>query len=86
MAGDNAPVTSSRAAARRTWPVRLVALGAEPQDHVDRFATPEERLAMVWSLTVEAWALSGRPMPNYPRAATPLRLCRLDRRRPETPV
>lgn len=86
MPEGEAAGTVSRAASRRTWPVRLVALGAEPQDHVDRLATPEERLAMVWSLTVEAWALSGRPMPNYPRTATPLRLCRLDRRRPASPA
>ena len=86
MAGDNAPVTSSRAAARRTWPVRLVALGAEPRGDLDRSTTPEERLEMVWSLTVDAWALCGRPMPAYTRTATPIRLSWLDRRRPETPV
>jgi hypothetical protein len=76
----------SRAASRRTWSVRLVALGSEPPDDVDRSTTPEERLAMVWSLTVEAWAVSGRPMPTYPRTGTPVRLCRLDGRRPETPA
>ena len=86
MSSGDAPEMPSRAASRRTWPVRLVALGAEPRDDLDRSTTPEERLAMVWSLTVEAWALSGRPMPAYPRSATPVRLCWLDRRRPETPA
>jgi hypothetical protein len=66
--------------------VRLVALGAEPRDDLNRFTTPEERLAMVWALTVEAWALGGRPMPAYPRTAAPVRLRRLDRRRSETPA
>jgi hypothetical protein len=86
MSSGDVPETPSRAASRRTWPVRLVALGAEPREGLDRSTTPEERLAMVWPLTVEAWALSGQPMPAYPRAATPIRLCRLDHRRPETPA
>jgi hypothetical protein len=84
MSSGDATGMRSRAASHRTWPVRLVALGSEPPDDIDRSTTPEERLAMVWSLTVEAWAVSGRPMPTYPRTATPVRLCRLDRRRPET--
>ena len=86
MSSGDGPGPPSRAAARRAWPVRLVALGAEPPDRLDRSTTPEERLAMVWTLTVETWALSGQPMPAYSRSATPLRLCRLDRRRPETPA
>ncbi|HWC02805.1 MAG TPA: hypothetical protein VHF87_08545 [Methylomirabilota bacterium] len=84
MSSGDAPRTPSPAASRRTWPVRLVALGKEPRDHLERFTTPEERLAMVWTLTVEAWALSARPMPAYPRTAAPVRLRRLDRQRPET--
>lgn len=86
MSSGDAPRTPARAPSRRTWPVRLVALGEEPRDPLDRSTTAEERLAMVWTLTVEAWALSGRPMPAYPRTATPIRLCQLDRRRPETPA
>jgi hypothetical protein len=78
--------TLSRAASRRTWPVRLVGLGTEPRAHIPRLTTPEERLAMVWTLTVEGWALADRPMPAYLRRATPVRLCRPDRRRPETPA
>jgi hypothetical protein len=86
MSSGDAPGPPSRAASRRTWPVRFVALGAEPRDHLDRSTTPEERVTLVWTLTIEAWALSGRPMPRYPRAATPIRLCHLDHRRPETPA
>jgi hypothetical protein len=86
MSSDEAQGARSRAAARRRWPVRVVALGAEPGIPLDQSTTPEERLAMVWTLTVEAWAISGRPMPAYPRTATPLRLRRLDRRRPESPA
>ncbi len=80
------PPGGPRAASRRGWPVRLVDLGSEPRDRLDRSITPEQRLAMVWTLTVETWALSGRPMPAYPRSATPIRLRQLDRRRPETPA
>jgi hypothetical protein len=86
MSSGDAPGPLSRAASRHAWPVRLVARGGEPRNHLDRSTTPEERLAMVWTLTVEAWALSGRPMPAYPRTATPVRLCQMDRRRPETPA
>jgi hypothetical protein len=84
MSSGNPPGAPSRAGSRRAWPVRLVALGAEPRDHLERSTTPEERLAMAWTLTLEAWALSGRPIPAYPRAASPVRLCQLDRRRRET--
>jgi hypothetical protein len=86
MSSGNARGAPSRAASRRAWPVRLVALGAEPRDHLERSTTPEERLAMVWTLTLEAWTLSGRPIPAYLRAASPVRLCQLARRRPETPA
>ena len=84
MPSADASGTASRATSRRTWPVRVFTLGAEPRDALDHSTTPEERLAMVWSLTVEAWMLSGRPMPAYARTAAPVRLGRLDRRRPGT--
>jgi hypothetical protein len=28
---------------------------------------------MVWALTLEAWALSGRPLPRYERSEAPIR-------------
>jgi hypothetical protein len=40
-------------------------------------STPEERLAMVWPLTVEAFSLSGSPMPDYRRVEAPVILRRL---------
>lgn len=39
--------------------------------------TAEERLAAVAELTVEAWRLSGRPLPSYTRAAMPVVLTSL---------
>lgn len=34
--------------------------------------TVEERLAAVAELTLEAWRLSGRPLPTYSRATMPI--------------
>ncbi len=63
----------SRAAARKAWPVRAYRLGAEPADDLRDSTTPEQRVAMVWSLTLEAWSHSGKPLPDYSRADSPVR-------------
>jgi hypothetical protein len=86
MSSGEVPGAPARAASRRDWPVRLFAPGDEPPDRLERSTSPEARLAMVWSLTVEAWALSGRPIPAYPRSATPLRLRPRHPGRPEPPA
>jgi hypothetical protein len=57
---------------RRGWPVRVYPLGEEPSDDLSRTTSPEERLAMVWPLTLEAWSLSGREYPEYSRRDTPV--------------
>ena len=75
--------TALRAAARRTWPVRKFRLGAEPPDDLSAFTTPEERLAMMWPLALEAWELAGRPLPTYSRGEAPVR--RLAGQAPNTP-
>jgi len=59
--------------------VRRYVLGAEPGDNISVSTTAEQRLAMMWPLAVEAWRLSGRPLPDYPRSLAPLRLIRLPR-------
>lgn len=69
---------SKRAAERAAWPIRRITLDAEGDSSTDAPASAEERFAMVWRLTRDAWALSGRPMPDYPRAEAPGRLRRLD--------
>jgi hypothetical protein len=76
----NAVVTdeSARAAARHSWPVARFRLGEEPGDDLSASTTAEERLAMVWPLTLEAWALSGRPLPEYERSQAPVRCVRRD--------
>lgn len=43
-------------------------------------STAEERLALVETLTREAWALAGRPLPSYARGDAPVRVVALDPR------
>jgi hypothetical protein len=69
----------ARAAARASWPVRVYRLGEEPDDDLSATTTAEERLAMMWPLALDAWASSGRPMPDYPREKTPVRVVRRER-------
>lgn len=63
-----------RAAARRTWPVRILPFGEEPADDLCARTTAEERLAMVWELTLEAWELAGMSIPDHARHETPGRV------------
>ena len=65
---------------RHSWPVRAYRLGNEPSDDLSATTTPEERLAMMWPLALEAWELAGRPFPDYERRETPVSL------RPSTPA
>ena len=61
---------------RSTWPFRAFRLGEEPADDLRATTTAAERLDMVWELTVDAWELAGRPIPDYPREAAPGRVIR----------
>jgi len=62
-----------RAAARGTWHVRALHLEDDTGENLCATTTAKERLAMMWPLAVEAWSLTGRPMPDYERRDTPLR-------------
>jgi hypothetical protein len=66
----------ARARARRDWPGRVTdhahARSAKPGPEV----SASERVAMVWRMTLDAWALSGRAWPDYTRAQTPGRVIR----------
>jgi len=68
-----------RARSRRTWRVRRFALGREPGDDLRATTTAEERLAMMWPLAREAWALAGRDLPDYERANAPIRCVAMER-------
>jgi hypothetical protein len=65
-----------RRRARLSWPVRAYRLGHEPPDDLSAESTPEERLASMWPLALEAWRLAGQPIPDYDRAHIPARLFR----------
>jgi hypothetical protein len=66
----------ARAAARSSWPIRRFRLGEEPSDDLSATTTAQQRLEMMWPLAVEAWSLTGRPIPDYSRDQTPYRLFR----------
>ncbi len=70
-----------RAAARRSWPIRVYRLGEEPDDDLSATTTASERLAMMWPLAVDAWASSGKEIPDYPRNQMPVRIIRPSDRR-----
>lgn len=74
MAHD--PERAARAAARKDWPVRVYRLGEEPPDDLRATTTAAERVQMVWELTLNAWELAGRKIPDYPRHETPVRVFR----------
>ena len=75
---------AERAAARRTWPVRRFRLGEEPGDDLSSTTTAEQRLEMVWALTLEAWELAGRAIPGYERSQAPVRRTSLEQPPPES--
>jgi hypothetical protein len=68
------PAAAERASARKSWPVRAFRLGNEPGEDLSAGTTAAERLEMIWPLTVDAWALAGRTIPNYPRHEAPIRV------------
>jgi hypothetical protein len=57
---------------RAAWPVRRAPLVAPPDDDLSESTTAEERLAMMWPLALEAWAVAGLSLPDYPRDQAPV--------------
>jgi hypothetical protein len=66
----------ARAARRAGWPGSKSRLGDADDAVSTKATTPSERVAMVWSLTLDAWAMSGKPLPTYTRAEIPGRVVR----------
>jgi hypothetical protein len=55
-----------------------------PGPDLSSVTTPEERLAMVWQLTLEAWSLDGEAVSGWNRSEGPIRVSPLhEARRPE---
>lgn len=65
-----------RARARQAWPIRRFKLGEEPSEDLSASTTAEERLDMVWRLTLDAWRSAGLSMPEYTRETMPGRVIR----------
>lgn len=66
-----------RAAERPRWPVRVHRGRVGAHDPADGVASaPEQRLAMMWELAVQAWTLAGRELPSYERHEMPVRVIR----------
>lgn len=66
---------SARARARQQWPV----VRGRLDDHDSELlldVPPARRVAMVWALTVDAWALRGESIPDYARSEAPGRVVR----------
>lgn len=68
---------TARAAARKDWPVRRLTLAeAGADDDLSATTTPAQRLAMMWELALNAWTLTGQPLPSYSREQMPGRCTR----------
>jgi hypothetical protein len=52
-------------------------MGEEPSEDLSATTTAAERLGMMWRLARDAWAVAGRPIPDYPRERTPISKRRL---------
>ena len=62
--------------ARREWRVVKLAMSASSESPGD--FSPEMALASMWQLALDAWAMTGRPLPAYSRAETPVKRLRMD--------
>ena len=59
---------------RRVVSVQIRALRDAPDAGLSAEGTPSSRLALVETLTAEAWALAGHAIPTCPRSALPVQL------------
>jgi hypothetical protein len=72
------PDRAARALRRASWPGAVTTLDDQTDAALVPDATPARRIAMVWQITLDVWAASGRPLPSYTRAEMPGRLIRSD--------
>lgn len=73
---DSEAARKARARARASWTGSLHRLGEEDEPDLLATTTASERVAMVWRLTRDAWAMRGLPIPDYERSEAPGRLVR----------
>jgi hypothetical protein len=62
---------SQRAAKRTHWPIRAVDSENNDELELAQTTTPSQRLAMMNRLTLDAWALLGKTLPDYSRQEIP---------------
>ncbi|MGE3772662.1 MAG: hypothetical protein AB7I32_07030 [Gammaproteobacteria bacterium] len=70
------PAAIRRRDARREWHVVKLAMSASSEAPSDMSA--ETALASMWQLALDAWAMTGRPLPAYSRAETPVKRLTMD--------
>jgi hypothetical protein len=67
---------AARARDRADWPGGLTTSAEQTDAAIVRHGSPSERIAMVWRVTLDAFASAGIPMPTYRRADMPGRVIR----------
>lgn len=72
---DDAEARAQRAKARAGWPVTRTSLVDQPEDDLSALSV-SERIAMVWQLTLDVWASTGKELPSYERSQMPGRVVR----------
>jgi hypothetical protein len=81
---DSEAARKARARARASWTGSLHRLGDEAEPDLLAITTASERVAMVYRLTQDAWAMRGLPVPDYARSEAPGRLVRKHGSKPIT--
>jgi hypothetical protein len=72
---NDAEARARRAKARAGWPVAHTSLAAQLDDDLTALSV-SERIAMVWQLTLDAWAMMGAAIPDYERSQMPGKVVR----------
>ena len=67
---------AERARRRGNWVGTLTTLCLQNDAMIVRDGTAGDRIAMLWRVTLDAWASSGRPLPSYRRSEIPGRIVR----------
>jgi hypothetical protein len=60
----------ARRQARANWPIRKYKLGEEPPDDLSHLS-PDERVSLLFDLSISAWLLAGNELPRLPRSQWP---------------
>jgi len=60
----------ARRKARANWPIRKYKLGEEPPDDLSHLS-PDERVSLLFDLSVSAWLLAGNELSTLPRSQWP---------------